>query len=101
MGITYDILPAPDARQRLENWNTAIGLQAVDGLKPSNKLIELAREHIEGKSALDEVDYQLKCYYAELSLHGVVTQERQIEADIVSTNIGRLLESNAFVLNKE
>ena len=94
MGITYDIVPAPDARQRLVNWNTAIGLQAVDGLEPSEKLKELAREHIEGRSAIDEVDYQLKCYYAELSARGVVTQKRQIEADIVSTNIGRLLESS-------
>jgi fido (protein-threonine AMPylation protein) len=98
--ITYDKMPAPDARQRLENWNTAIGLQAVDNLTPSEKLIELACEHIDGKRTIDETDYALKAYYADLSAQGIVTPQRQIEADIVSTNIERLLETDSFTLNE-
>jgi fido (protein-threonine AMPylation protein)/biotin operon repressor len=98
--ITYDRIPAPDARQRLENWNTAIGLQAVDNLAPSEKLVELAREHIDGKRTIDETDYALKAYYADLSAQGISTPQRQIEADVVSTNIERLLETDSFSLNE-
>jgi fido (protein-threonine AMPylation protein)/biotin operon repressor len=98
--ITYDEVPSPDSGRRLENWNTAIGLQAVDGLEPSDKLLELARGHIEGESEIEDVEYQLKAYYADLSARGVTSPVRQIEADIVSTNIERLLETDAFVLSE-
>jgi fido (protein-threonine AMPylation protein) len=98
--ITYDRIPDPDARRRLENWNTAIGLQAVDNLVPSEKLVALAREHIDGKRTIDEINHTLKAYYADLSVQGVTTPRRQIEADLVSTNSERLLESDSFVLNE-
>ena len=39
----------PDKVDRSNAWKTAIGLQDVDGLKPSEYLIETAKEHIEGK----------------------------------------------------
>jgi fido (protein-threonine AMPylation protein) len=97
--ITYDRIPSPDAKRRLENWNTAIGLQAVDNLVPSEKLVELAREHVDGKRTIDEVDSMLKAYYVDLSVQGVATPQRQIEADVVSANIERLLETDSFVLN--
>lgn len=35
-------------------WSTAIGLQAVDGLKPSSYLIDTAIKNIEGKITLKE-----------------------------------------------
>lgn len=38
----------PHKRAKGYAWQTAIGLQAVDGLKPSTYLIETARKHIEG-----------------------------------------------------
>lgn len=38
----------PQKREKSYAWQTAIGLQAVDGLKPSEYLIETARKHIEG-----------------------------------------------------
>ncbi|MDR1082903.1 MAG: Fic family protein [Coriobacteriales bacterium] len=100
MEITYDKIPSPGAGRRLENWNTAIGLQAIDNLTPSEKLVELAREHIDGKRTIDEIDYTLKTYYADLSTQGITTPHRQIEADIVSTTIERLLETDSFVLNE-
>jgi fido (protein-threonine AMPylation protein)/DNA-binding transcriptional ArsR family regulator len=98
--ITYDRVPDPDARRRLENWNTAIGLQAVDNLAPSEKLLELAREHVDGKRTIDEIDSMLKAYYVELSAQGIATPQRQIEADVVSANIERLLETDSFALNE-
>ena len=35
----------PQKREKGYAWQTAIGLQAVDGLKPSEYLIETARKH--------------------------------------------------------
>lgn len=42
----------PQKRERGYAWQTAIGLQAVDGLKPSDYLIETARKHIEGDNQI-------------------------------------------------
>ena len=36
-------------RERAEAWSVAIGLQAVDGLKVSDYLLELARRNMEGE----------------------------------------------------
>ncbi len=38
----------PSQQEKAYNWQTAIGLQAVDGLQPSAYLIDTARKHIEG-----------------------------------------------------
>ena len=38
----------PHKREKGYAWQTAIGLQAVDGLKTSDYLIQTARQHIEG-----------------------------------------------------
>ena len=46
----------PDKAEKAKAWRTAIGLQQVDGLKPSDYLIETAREHIEGNITIDEVN---------------------------------------------
>ena len=40
----------PSQKERAENWKTAIGLQAVDGLQPSTYLIDVAKRNIEGDS---------------------------------------------------
>lgn len=45
----------PTQVEKTRNWETAIGLQEVDGLKPSKYLVETAKEHIEGKIELEEV----------------------------------------------
>lgn len=39
----------PDKAHKGYAWSTAIGLQAVDGLKPSKYLIDTAIQNIEGK----------------------------------------------------
>mgnify|MGYP000795904041 CR=1 FL=1 len=44
----------PQQREKGYAWQTAIGLQAVDGLKPSDYLIETARKDIEGEITIDE-----------------------------------------------
>ena len=43
----YIIQKEPSRIEKTKIWRTAIGLQEVDGLKPSEYLIETAKEHIE------------------------------------------------------
>jgi len=45
----------PAQRERAEAWNTAIGLQVVDGLKVSDYLRATAKKNIEGEISIDEV----------------------------------------------
>lgn len=52
-------------KERAEAWRVAIGLQAVDGLKVSDYLLELARRNIEGEISMEEVDKLLDEYYEE------------------------------------
>ena len=44
-------------------WQTAIGLQAVDGLSTSEYLKETAKRNIEGEITMDEVGKLIKSYY--------------------------------------
>ena len=53
----------PHKRERAESWKTAIGLQEVDGLKPSSYLLDTARQHIEGDITIDEVKDLIDSYY--------------------------------------
>ena len=55
----------PQKKERAEAWSVAIGLQAVDGLKVSDYLLELARRNIEGEISMEEVDKLLDEYYEE------------------------------------
>ena len=55
----------PSQREAAYAWSTAIGLQAVDGLKVSDYLLELARRNIEGEISMEEVDKLLDEYYEE------------------------------------
>ena len=45
----------PHRREKGEAWQTAIGLQAVDGLKPSDYLVQTAKQHIEGDITIEEL----------------------------------------------
>ena len=47
----------PDKASKGYAWSTAIGLQAVDGLRPSRYLIDTAIQNIEGKITLKAVSY--------------------------------------------
>lgn len=77
-------------REKDYAWQTAIGLQVVDGLKPSAYLIETARKDIEGKITIDEAEQLIKSYYQSKEAR---TPEiaKTYEANTGSTNIRRLL----------
>lgn len=47
----------PAQREKASTWQTAIGLQDVDGLKPSAYLLDTARRHVEGDITIDEVQH--------------------------------------------
>ena len=44
----------PEKREKARNWEIAIGLQDVDGLRPSDYLLDTAKEHIEGNININE-----------------------------------------------
>ena len=60
-------------------WSTAVGLQAVDGLKPSQYLIDTAIQNIEGKITLKEAQSLIESYYNERPVR-VSDNERTEEA---------------------
>ena len=53
----------PDKVEKSNAWKTAIGLQDVDGLKPSKYLIETAKDHIEGKISILFIVNDFKVYF--------------------------------------
>ena len=85
----------PQKRERADAWRVAIGLQAVDGLKTSEYLQETARRNIEGEITIDEARELVKQYYIKKTTHEEGDEDRE-EADRVSSNISKLLQTDAF-----
>ena len=86
----------PSQKEKSQIWQTAIGLQQVDGLTPSTYLIETAKDNIEGKITIEEVKYRIESYYKQLSNRNEVDNDRTEEADKVSANIAQLLSEKSF-----
>ena len=82
----------PNQKEKASIWQTAIGLQAVDGLTTSDYLKETARRHIEGEIGIDEVRDLIKTYYQSKTKRDPDDDEKQ-EADKVSANITKILSS--------
>ena len=85
----------PDKVHKGYAWSTAIGLQAVDGLKPSKYLIDTAIQNIEGKITMKEAQSLIDSYYEERPVH-LSDNERTEEADKVSSRIAEILSETAF-----
>ena len=85
----------PDKAHKGYAWSTAIGLQAVDGLKPSKYLIDTAIQNIEGKITMKEAQGLIDSYYEERLPH-LSDEERTEEADKVSSRIAEILSETAF-----
>ncbi len=84
----------PGKRDRGYAWRTAIGLQAVDGLKTSDYLVDMAIRNIEGDITIEEAGELLNSYYKEKPNLNEV--DRTEEADKVSLRIAKILSENAF-----
>ena len=88
----------PHKREKGYAWQTAIGLQSVDGLKPSEYLKEKARQHIEGDITIDEVKQLVDSYYKSKVARSS-SEDRTEEADKVSARITEILSENTFTFS--
>ncbi|MGI6524569.1 MAG: Fic family protein [Bdellovibrionota bacterium] len=84
----------PTKRDKGYAWHTAIGLQAIDGLKTSQYLAHTAVRNIEGEISFEEVNTLLHTYYKENPTRDAT--DRTEEADKVSARIVALLSERAF-----
>ena len=81
------------------NWKTAIGLQQVDGLEPTQYLIDLANQNIKGDISLKDVKDRVKSYYENRPIK-TEDEKNKKEADLVSQRIAEILSQNAFTLSE-
>lgn len=88
----------PEAATNAQQWKTAIGLQAVDGLKPSQYLLDTARRNIEGDITIDEVQEMLRSYYASAENRDKIEEEDE-EADKAAANIKKILSTRTLAFN--
>lgn len=85
----------PAQRHKAEAWQTAIGLQAVDGLNVSKYLLDTARLHIEGDISIKEARRRIMSYYETKSGHNAVDEE----GDKASANIAEILGEPSFAFS--
>jgi len=85
----------PNQVEKTKTWETAIGLQDVDGLKPSKYLIKTAKEHIEGTIDIEEVKTRIDEYYKVQGSRKNFEKENE-EADKVAVRITEILSEKAF-----
>lgn len=90
----YLIQGEPNKAEKAKVWKTAIGLQQVDGLTPSEYLIETAKQNIEGDISIDEVKKRIENYYQQHPKKSV--EDRTEEADKVSARIAEILSEQTF-----
>lgn len=88
----------PQKREKGYAWQTAIGLQAVDDLKPSEYLIQTARQHIEGDITIEEAKQLIDSYYQSKTVRASV-EDRTEEADKVSARIAEILSEKTFTFS--
>lgn len=89
----------PSSVEKTKIWGTAIGLQEVDGLKPSKYLIETAKEHIEGNIDLKEAEERIEQYYKVLDNRKKAENSSFEEADKVAVRITEILSEKSFNFN--
>lgn len=86
----------PQQRERGETWKVAIGLQQVDGLTPSEYLLDTAKRHIEGDISIGEAKMLIDSYYKSAAGRKEVENDRTEEADKVSVRITEILAEKTF-----
>lgn len=77
-------------------WQTGVGLQAVDGLEPSQYLLDTARENLEGRITLERAGELIESYYLESPAPAA---QRTEEADKVAVRIAQILSERSFVFS--
>ena len=87
---------APTQKELGQAWSVAIGLQEVDGLKPSEYLYSTAKRNIDGEITIDEAGELIHAYYESKEAR---IEDGTEEADKVSQRIAKLLSQKAFVFS--
>jgi len=87
----------PNKAEKAKVWKTAIGLQQVDGLEPSDYLISTAKQNIEGHISIAEVKLRIDSYYKQHPVKD--TENRTEEADKVSARIAEILSEQTFTFS--
>ncbi|MEE1046030.1 MAG: Fic family protein [Clostridia bacterium] len=87
----------PNKRDKGYAWSTAIGLQAVDGLEPSEHLVKTAIENIEGYITMEDAERRINSYYETISKKE--EDDRTEEDDKVSVRIASILSEKAFTFS--
>ena len=88
----------PDKQQKGYVWQAAIGLQDVDGLKPSDYLIATAKKNIDGDITFEEANELIHSYYKSKTAR-LDVENRTEEADKVSARIAQILSEDTFVFS--
>ena len=88
-----------EKKEKSYAWQTAIGLQDVDGLKPSHYLINTAIKNIEGEITIETAENWVSQYYQQNPISD--DEDRTEEADKVAVRIARLLSEPAFSFNAQ
>jgi hypothetical protein len=94
----YLIQGEPNKAEKAKVWKMAIGLQQVDGLKPSEYLIATAKQNIEGDISIEEVQQRIATYYEQHPTQD--PDNRTEEADKVSARIAEVLSEKAFTFSR-
>ena len=91
----------PNKAEKAKVWKTAIGLQQVDGLKPSDYLITIAKQNIDGDITIEEVKQRIDSYYIQHPVKNDSNnnQDRTEEADKVSAHIAEMLGEKTFTFS--
>ncbi len=87
----------PSKKYKGYAWSTAIGLQAVDGLEPSEHLVQTAIENIEGNISMADAEKRIESYYEANPKQN--NDDRTEEADKVSVRIASILSEKAFTFS--
>ena len=96
---SYILQSEPEQQENGKLWQTAIGLQQVDGLTPSKYLYETAKRNIDGEITIEEAKQLIDSYYE--TRQGRTEDEDDFEeADKVSVRIREILAEKVFDYSK-
>ena len=92
---SYILQSEPEKQENGKLWQTAIGLQQVDGLTPSKYLYETAKRNIDGEITIEEAKQLIDSYY-ETRQGRTEEDDDAEEADKVSVRIREILAEKTF-----
>ncbi len=91
----YIVHEEPGQRDKASAWQMAIGLQDVDGLKPSKFLLQQVKANIEGKISKSRT---LHIRWNEPLRQRVDSEEAKRQNDVLETSLSFTHSANEFVI---